>query len=75
MDITDDKSVQSALDLIVAEFGRIDGFVNNAYPRTTDWGTKFEDINPDSWRANIDMQLNGYFVCCQKALKVMANRT
>jgi NAD(P)-dependent dehydrogenase (short-subunit alcohol dehydrogenase family) len=72
MDITDDQSVQSSIDLIVAEFGRIDGFVNNAYPRTKDWGAKFEDINPDSWRANIDMQLNGYFVCCQKVLKVMA---
>ena len=74
MDITDDYSVQSSIDQIVAKFGRIDGLVNNAYPRTKDWGTKFEDIDPESWRANMDMQLNSYFVCCQKVLKIMATQ-
>lgn len=72
MDITSDQSIQAGINLIVAEFGRIDGLVNNAYPRTKDWGTKFEDIDPQSWRTNIDMQLNSYFVCCQKVLQVMA---
>ncbi len=72
MDITSDQSIQTGINLIVEEFGRIDGLVNNAYPRTKDWGTKFEDIDPESWRANIDMQLNSYFVCCQKVLQIMA---
>ena len=72
LDITDDQSVQNGFDLIVLEFGRIDGLVNNAYPRTNDWGNKFEDISPESWRKNIEMQLNSYFVCCQKILKIMA---
>lgn len=71
MDITDDQSVQNGLDLIVREFGKIDGLVNNAYPRTKDWGKKFEEIDTQSWRKNIDMQLNSYFVCSQKALKIM----
>lgn len=72
MDITNDSSIQNGIDLIVAEFGRIDGLVNNAYPRTKDWGTKFEDIDPKSWRTNIDIQLNSYFVCSQKVLGIMA---
>ncbi len=72
MDITNDQSIQTGIDQIIAEFGRIDGLVNNAYPRTKDWGTKFEDIEPASWRSNLDMQLNSYFVCCQKVLQVMA---
>lgn len=72
MDITNDLSIQTGIDQVVAEFGRIDGLVNNAYPRTKDWGTKFEDIDPQSWRANIDMQLNSYFICSQKVLKIMA---
>ncbi len=71
MDITSDQSIQKGIDQIVFEYGRIDGLVNNAYPRTRDWGNKFEDIDPESWRANIDMQLTSYFVCCQKVLKVM----
>ncbi len=74
MDITDDQSIIAGINHIMNMFGRIDGFVNNAYPRTKDWGTKFEEIDPASWRANIDMQLNGYFVCCQKILKIMASQ-
>lgn len=72
IDITDDNSIQVGIDQVVEEYGKIDGWVNNAYPRTNDWGIKFEDINPESWRANVNMQMNSYFVCCQKALKVMA---
>ena len=71
MDITNDSSIQNGIDLIVEEFGRIDGLVNNAYPRTKDWGTKFEDIDPQSWCTNIDIQLNSYFVCSQKVLGIM----
>jgi NAD(P)-dependent dehydrogenase (short-subunit alcohol dehydrogenase family) len=74
MDITDDQSIIAGINHIMNMFGRIDGLVNNAYPRTKDWGTKFEDIDPDSWRSNIDMQLNAYFVCCQKILKIMASQ-
>lgn len=71
MDITSDSSIQQGINLVAGEFGRIDGMVNNAYPRTKDWGTRFEDIDPDSWRANVNMQLNSYFVCCQKVSKIM----
>jgi len=74
MDISSENSIQDGLDLIVNEFGRIDGLVNNAYPRTKDWGTKFEDIETASWRTNVDLQMNSYFVCCQKVLKIMAKQ-
>lgn len=74
MDITDDHSIETGIKQVEAEFGKIDGLVNNAYPRTKDWGTKFEDIDPESWRKNINMQLNSYFVCCQKVLEIMATR-
>lgn len=45
--------------------------INNAYPRTDDWGLKFEDIPPSSWRANVDLHMNGYCLCCQKAAEQM----
>lgn len=66
--ITDDDSVQSTIDVIYEHFGRIDGLVNTAYPRTNDRRSRFEEMKPESWRANVDMQLNSYFVACQKAL-------
>jgi NAD(P)-dependent dehydrogenase (short-subunit alcohol dehydrogenase family) len=74
LDIAEDSSVQSCIRQILSSYGRIDGWVNNAYPRTKDWGTRFEDIKPESWRANINMQLNSYFICSQAVLRVMAEQ-
>ncbi len=71
IDITDEKSVKNGVEIILNEHKRIDGWVNNAYPRTKDWGSKFEDIPTESWRKNIDMHLNGYFICCQIVLEKM----
>jgi NAD(P)-dependent dehydrogenase (short-subunit alcohol dehydrogenase family) len=72
IDITDDSSVYVGIDSVIDHFGKIDGLVNNAYPRTNDWGTRFENVNPESWRKNVDMQLNSYFVVSQKVLNQMA---
>ena len=71
LDITDERSVENLIAETVKEYGRIDGFVNNAYPRTSDWGDKFENIKLESWRKNVDMHQNGYFLCCQKVLEQM----
>ena len=71
IDITDENSVKDGVTAIVEKYKRIDGWVNNAYPRTKDWGTKFENIPLESWRKNVDMHLNGYFLCCQVVLEQM----
>lgn len=70
-DLTKEECVKELTEKIIKEYGRIDGLVNNAYPRTKDWGHKFEDILFDSWRKNIDIQLNAYFLMCQEVLKKM----
>jgi NAD(P)-dependent dehydrogenase (short-subunit alcohol dehydrogenase family) len=70
-DLTNDESIYNAVDEVIGKYGRIDGLVNNAYPRTKDWGDQFESIKPDSWRSNVDMQLNSYFVITQKVLAQM----
>jgi len=71
IDITSEESVQQVIQTIVQRFGRIDGWVNNAYPRTKDWGNKLEDVPFESWRKNVDMHLNGYFICSKLALEQM----
>ena len=71
LDITNDNSIQCLVDAVYEEYGRIDGLVNSAYPRTKDWGAFFENIDPESWRKNVDMQMNSCFVVCQKVLKIM----
>lgn len=70
-DITNDKSIYEAIESVIEKYKKIDSLVNNAYPRTKDWGMPFEEIEPQSWRQNIDLQLNSYFVITQAVLKHM----
>ncbi|QQL50841.1 oxidoreductase [Mucilaginibacter ginkgonis] len=71
VDITNKDTIEECIASIYSKYGRLDGWVNNAYPRTQDWGNKLEDIAFESWRSNVDMHLNGYFLCCQLVLKAM----
>lgn len=70
-DVTNVESVNKALNVILERYTKIDCFVNNAYPRTKDWGEKFENIPLESWRRNVDMQMNSVFICCQAILPIM----
>jgi NAD(P)-dependent dehydrogenase (short-subunit alcohol dehydrogenase family) len=70
-DITDSESIRRCIKKVFEYHGRIDGLVNNAYPRTKDWGAKFESIPLTSWQRNIDWQLNSYFYFCQVVAEQM----
>lgn len=74
IDITQHEEIAYAVKTIFNHFGKIDGLVNSAYPRTKDWGDKFEDVKPGSWAKNVDMQLNSHFVFCQEVLKIMTEQ-
>jgi NAD(P)-dependent dehydrogenase (short-subunit alcohol dehydrogenase family) len=73
-DITDTNSINGTIELIINKFNRIDGLVNNAYPRTEDWGLKFENIDYKSWQFNVDWQLNSHFYITQEVSKYMVNQ-
>ncbi|MGB1296259.1 MAG: oxidoreductase [Flavobacteriales bacterium] len=68
LDITSQESVKTMLKEVESHFGQIDGLVNNAYPRTKDWGNHFEDIEFESWSKNVDFQMNSVFLMCQKVM-------
>jgi NAD(P)-dependent dehydrogenase (short-subunit alcohol dehydrogenase family) len=70
-DITNLKSVKSCIEKIVKIEKKIDIWINCAYPKTSDWADKFEDIKYESWKKNVDIHLNGYFQCCQQIVKQM----
>lgn len=70
-DITSLKSITTVVNKVVQRYERIDGWINNAYPRTKDWGDDFLDIREDSLHKNIQWQLNSYILCCQLAIKEM----
>lgn len=71
LDIASEDSIQKALSDVIKNSGKIDILVNCAYPRTTDWGMKFENIPFASWKTNVDNHLGGYFLCCQKTAEQM----
>lgn len=70
-DVTNEMSVGRLIKIVLDKFGKIDGLVNNAYPRTADWGNKFEDIKYESWKDNIDMQLNSVFITTKAVVEIM----
>lgn len=71
LDVTNNEAIDAFIKAVVEKFGRIDGLANSGYPRTKDWGTKFEDVPFESWKQNVDWQLNSCFYVCQKVLEVM----
>lgn len=73
-DVTTPEGVDFLIREVLKYYKRIDGLVNNAYPRTSDWGARFEDVSLDSWRKNVDMQMNSVFLLCQKVLETMKHQ-
>lgn len=71
LDITDNSAIKELFKKVYEKYGRIDGVVNSAYPRTKDWGAKLEDIPFKSWQKNVDMQLNPIITITQEGLKYM----
>ena len=71
MDITSESSVELAVKSVLSAGGKIDVLVNSAYPRTADWGLKFEKVPYDSWKQNLNDHLGGYFLTCQKVAEQM----
>lgn len=74
LDMCDDQSILDFIHTANYKYGHIDGLVNSGYPRTKDWGCFFEEIPIESWRKNIDWQLNSCFIICQEVLKIMGKQ-
>ncbi|MEE9118712.1 MAG: SDR family oxidoreductase [Calditrichia bacterium] len=71
LDISDSSSVQSFFRETINNFKRVDVLINNAFPRTDDWLTPFEDVKPTSLYKNLCDHAGGYFLCCQEAAHYM----
>ncbi len=71
VDITNLNDLKKTIDKVIAKHNFIYGLVNNAYPRTTDWNNSFEIIKYQSWKKNIDYQLNSCFNISQLIISHM----
>lgn len=69
LDTTDLEGCGDVVDWLVAELGGLDVFVNNA---GTGASTPFLDIELEEWRQVVAADLDGAFVCMQRAARHLA---
>ena len=65
-DITDQACIDSAIEQLHADHGRIDAVVNNAYPRNRNYGRKLEEVSYGDFCENTGLHLGGYFLVSQR---------
>jgi len=72
-DVTDPASVRALFDRTHARFGRLDLLFNNAGVGAP--GVPLEDLTVEQWRAVVDTNLTGPFLCTQHAFRLMKAQT
>ncbi|MDP2167696.1 MAG: SDR family oxidoreductase [Thermodesulfovibrionales bacterium] len=70
-DVSKLKGIEAGLKRLWKDFSPIDIVVNSSYPRTADWGAKCGDVPLQSWRKNVDMQLNSAFAVSRAMAELM----
>jgi NAD(P)-dependent dehydrogenase (short-subunit alcohol dehydrogenase family) len=78
-DVTKPDDVDRVRDLALASFGRIDVLVNNAaiddkFATHAAEDSRFENYSVERFRRQLDVNVTGVFLCCQRLGSVMAER-
>jgi NAD(P)-dependent dehydrogenase (short-subunit alcohol dehydrogenase family) len=68
-DVTDPVSVAHLFETTRGRFGRLDVLFNNAGASAR--GVPLEDLTVEEWRAVVDVNLTGAFLCTQQAFRLM----
>jgi NAD(P)-dependent dehydrogenase (short-subunit alcohol dehydrogenase family) len=71
-DVTDPKSVAALFKAIKDKFGRLDVLFNNAGVGAP--AIPLEELTFEQWKAVVDTNLTGSFLCTQEAFKIMKDQ-
>jgi NAD(P)-dependent dehydrogenase (short-subunit alcohol dehydrogenase family) len=71
--VADPRSVAELFAAVEGAFGRLDVLFNNAGVSAP--GVGLEDLTFDQWRAVVDVNLTGVFLCTQQAFSLMKRQT
>ena len=71
-DVGDAQAVQALFARVKEAFGRVDALFNNAGQNAP--GVLFEDLPYDRWKAVVDTNLSGTFLCAQAAFRMMKDQ-
>ena len=66
LDITSKDSLHKSIKYLNSKYKRIDALVNNAYPRNTNYGRSFFDVEYKDFQENLGLNLGGYFSASQQ---------
>jgi NAD(P)-dependent dehydrogenase (short-subunit alcohol dehydrogenase family) len=72
-DVADPAAVKALFAATRDAFGRLDVLFNNAGRGAAP--VPFEDLSLDAWRAVVDVNLTGPFLCAQEAVRIMKAQT
>lgn len=72
-DVSDPDAVQRIFNQTETGFGRLDLLFNNAGRSAR--GVPMEELSIEDWRAVVDVNLTGTFLCTQSAIRIMKNQT
>jgi NAD(P)-dependent dehydrogenase (short-subunit alcohol dehydrogenase family) len=71
-DVTDPESVRRLFERVYSVFGRVDVLFNNAGVSAP--AALLEDVTIEQWRAVVDVNLTGAFLCTREAFRVMKSQ-
>ncbi|MEX0170922.1 SDR family oxidoreductase [Streptomyces sp. LMG1-1-1.1] len=73
-DVTSADEVAALFAAVRDRYGRVDLLFNNA-GTFAGGGVPVEDLDPDTWRAVVDVNLTGAFLCAQAAFRAMKDQS
>ena len=62
------ESLKDFIKVGLQKFGHIDAAVHCSYPRSPQWGTRFEDLQPEWLKEDLFNQLGGAILFSQKII-------
>jgi len=68
-DTTCPGDVDELVAVAIKRFGRLDAAVHSAYPRSRQWGTRFEDLKADGLASDLFNQLGGAILFSQRIIE------
>lgn len=68
LDFRDLATIRTAVDAVLADFGRLDVLVNNVGYNVPSWAL---DVTPEEWENVMQVNLSGPFFCAQAAGRAM----
>lgn len=71
-DVTDPDAVEQLFSVVADKYGRLDTLFNNAGGGAP--STNFGDVDYETWRKVVEVNLNGMFLCANAAYRMMRDQ-